>query len=405
MTDHDTTASDKTGKRRNTQLLLAILAAMLLAGAGIFIFSEPTPTPTDLAALPRNPADPALQVLQKARALDRAGRKAESLATLESYVAAHDGDVVVRPTLAKFYLNMGQVEKGEREVDALLRRMPDSPDMLWAKGVIRENAKAGTGAVYFEKAVALPNASAKIFTEYGLLQARKNRFVVARDYLGRAVEAGTTDGRVYFALGKIALNENRFEDALRQVQRGTELMPNEPVGWMLLAEVQKNLTKFADAHTSLDKAIAIAEDPKFGFPPTLKANVLLRLGELYQAQQKWKFAGDTFAQAALTPQTRATGSLRAAQSYYRAEKRNLAMEYITIAHDTSPTEPEVRAWLRKLADAYAPKKPPATKPPGSFLDAIPRTPDSSNSAGDAFPKPNLKVKAPPATPEPTPIRF
>ena len=105
MTDHDTTASDKTGKRRNTQLLLAILAAMLLVGAGIFIFSEPASTSTDLAALPRNPADPALQVLQKARALDRAGRKAESLATLESYVAAHDGDVVVRPTLAKFYLN------------------------------------------------------------------------------------------------------------------------------------------------------------------------------------------------------------------------------------------------------------------------------------------------------------
>lgn len=405
MTDHDTTASDKAGKRRNTQLLLAILAAMLLAGAGIFIFSEPAPTPTDSAALRRNPADPALQVLQKARALDRAGRQTEALTTLETYVAAHADDVVVRPTLAKFYLNMGQVKKGEREVDALLRRMPNSPDMLWAKGVIRENAKAGAGEVYFEKAIASPKAGPGVFAEYGLLQVKKNRFVVARKYLSRAVEAGLNDGRVFFGLGEIALNEKRFEDALRQFQRATELVPNEPLGWMSLADVQKNLTKFADAHTSLDKAIAIAEDPKFGFPPSLKANVLLRLGKLYQAQQKWKLAGDTFAQAALTPQTRAMGSLRAAQSYYRAEKRNLAMEYITIAHDTSPTEPEVRAWLRKLADAYAPQKPPATNPPGSFLDAIPRTPDSPNSASDAFPKPNLKVKDPPAPPEPTPIRF
>jgi tetratricopeptide (TPR) repeat protein len=111
---------------------------------------------------------------------------AEAVAMLGKFLGAHPDSAEVRQAYARLLVGEGRLDEGRQQFEELLRRSPQSPDPLFALGVLALEAE---------------------------------HFDVARGYLERYIAAvGTTPDRdldlVYLNMARVAEGQRQFDEAL-----------------------------------------------------------------------------------------------------------------------------------------------------------------------------------------------
>lgn len=356
-----TDKSSKSGEsfvKKHYRALLPLAAALLLAGAALWIAFLPDPGKD----APNETTSESRRILQLAKDLLRQNNAAEAVELLKSYITVHRQDQEVRLRLAELYLRLGDLERCDTTLTEALAISPEYAEAIWMQGLVAL-ARGNNPAERFARAARTPNAPPDVLGNYGLYLLSIRQPDKARTYLQRAADGETGNGRVYAELGKFAFEKNQADEACRLWKRATELSPRDAEAWALLAEVQKNRNEPAAALASLHRALEVADGPQ-------RAAVLMELGRTHVTQKNWSQAAEMFARATDSPSVRTQAALWAAKCFYFHQAYAKAMFYIDIACAALPDDPTLNEWKRKIENArFGP--PPNPEQPAPSLLSIP----------------------------------
>jgi tetratricopeptide (TPR) repeat protein len=339
---------------------LLILAICFVAGLLCYLLLAPAdevvPEPTTTAN-----GSPTRQLRQQAEALLASGRPVEAELVLTEYIQSHPEDLVVRVMLGEFYLQQGKLDKAEAVIDDILRISPDNAIALWHKGLVEMQKGAPGAEDYFHKAAAMPNAGPKVWGRYGIYLSETGKPDAAREYLDRAIDAGSEDPQTYIRRGQLAFVDENLPLAEQVLRRAVELEPRHPLGWVELAEVLRNSGRRDESVTVLRQGLRKIQSPA-------RAMLLLSLGRSLNTSETRLAAAETFSQAAAYPSVQPEATLLAAKAYYVAGEDDLARKFITMAYQLRPVDPEVLRWKETIEDAAHVSQTDQGKPGKSLID-------------------------------------
>ena len=356
------------------------VAAVVVAAVAVYLALLPS-NETGQATTAPKPMTEAERTIMQTRGMIADGKTDLALKFVKRYIEQHPDDVVVRPTLADIYRRLGQQEKFEQQIDKILQIAPDNPNALWLKGLL--NYQRGSEFMsFFRRAAEQPNAGPKIWGGFGVLMADYGDLDSARQYLSKAVRAGTQDGGIFLVLGQIAFVENRFSEALDWLRKAAQVLPNDMRVWVLMGEVQRNMGNPRTSVKSLQRALKVASEADRGA-------VLVQLGQSYVVMKQWVKAAEAFVRASEHAPARGARLLQAGKCYYFAEEYDLAMKYIDLASAAGLGKKTVEEWRRKIENSRSGKSllyQGASSQPRSLLD-VPRKPPGNGVEDNVPTKP------------------
>lgn len=337
----------KSSSRRasmNKLLLAAILA--IIAVLAIVYFAWP-PKQKLISVDPAGselPQTPAQQTLTKVNTLCQAGLVKKAIATLEQHKSEFAGEVIVLPTLARLYLQTGQVEKANNLVEEIIELAPTNPKVWWLKGQLDLAARKNPMPSY-AKAANMSTATPDIKGRYGVELFKRRKIDQARNYINQAIAGGVKDPAVFYAAGLHAKIDGKNQLALDMLSKSLTLEPKNGAGWVDLADVQKKLSMDTAVIDSLNKALDYVRGKK-------RQDVLFELAAALAEQKQWNQAGKYFAKASENAgPLRLLACTEAAKCYWRGGKYALAMQNIDSAYELAPNNQEVIAWRVKIENS------------------------------------------------------
>lgn len=209
--------------------------------------------------------------------------------------------------------------------DGLLRDYPDSPEALYARGVILSRYGFNDEAVKtWEACLELVPNLAPAYERLGIEAFQRGDTDKAVEMLRKAVQADPDSPAAGLYLGESLNNLGRMKEAIPVLERFLKVSPRTPEPYFQLAQAWAYLKDYRRARDY--HAAALKEDPEFTQACYGLAVAWERLGEADQARQyREKYA-------AMIAQSRVAENRRVRQHRDEAELReSLAGAYLTAA--------------------------------------------------------------------------
>lgn len=235
--------------------------------------------------------------IDRAQQLVRLHREREALITLRAHLARHPDDLAARRLCIRVLAVCGDMEGARREVEELLRRMPNDP-IPWI-----ELGRALELAHRFDEALAAYDAAASAAPssaigprEGGMRAARWGEPEEAVPRLEEAVRRGAGDAETYHVLGLARLNTRDLEGAEQAYKSGLARDPRSTENLLGLATIA---VVRDDAHAALEAYDAIARQrPRYPAAQLGRAWALAKLGRNSEAERALDRAAELGAPAA-----------------------------------------------------------------------------------------------------------
>lgn len=207
--------------------------------------------------------------LTRGRALEEAGRIAES-------IGEHERALRLRPGLAQAHINLislygrsGQPEQALGHYRAALAINPDLPDLHYNHGVLLVAAgKTGEAAESFQRVIRLNPYHPEAHHNYGVIIEQEGRLDEAAGHYQKALSAKPGYRSAHFHLGRILVNQGRVREGGDHFQRAVAPPPAmddaEAPGyyyalgatWSMLGERQRAISSLREA---LRRAVALRQ--------------------------------------------------------------------------------------------------------------------------------------------------
>jgi tetratricopeptide (TPR) repeat protein len=258
--------------------------------------------------------------------------------------------------------------------DRLLREYPESPEALYARGLLLCRFGRNDEAVKnWNACLLLTSEPAPVYETLGSDALRRGDNRRAVELLRKALELDPNlpDATTY--LGEALLNLGRFDEAVPVLQRAVGAAPRAADAYCRLAQAYLSLEAYARAKETY--LAALREDPAFHNAYYGLAAACEGLGEPREAQEYREKHHAWMQKNRLTAQERA----RQSQTRDRAEVRgSLAWAYFTVAqvYETQGETQKARQ-CRDKAAALAPEHAMPVVPHGDRFrpEQSPATPD------------------------------
>ena len=236
---------------------LAVMSvAQLLMESG----TAPSSGDAPADAVPAQPATPAA-----GKDAGAAGH-AEAMAMLGKFLTAHPAASEVRQAYARLLVGEGRLDEGRQQFEELLRRSPQSPDPLFALGVLAlESEHYEEARGFLERYLAAVSSSGDRDLDLAYLNMARvaegqRRFDEALGWLRKVKGPDQAEGareREAFLLGRM----NRVEeglDLLRQMPSGTPEQRTQSV--MAQGQLLRDAHRYEESYHLLDKALQDSPD-------------------------------------------------------------------------------------------------------------------------------------------------
>jgi tetratricopeptide (TPR) repeat protein len=214
------------------------------------------------APLDAVPAPPATAAGKDAGAAGHA----EAMAMLGKFLTAHPAASEVRQAYARLLVGEGRLDEGRQQFEELLRRSPQSPDPLFALGVLAlESEHYEDARGFLERYLAAVSSSGDRDLDLAYLNMARvaegqRRFDEALGWLRKVKGPDQAEGareREAFLLGRM----NRVEeglDLLRQMPSGTPEQRTQSV--MAQGQLLRDAHRYEESYHLLDKALQDSPD-------------------------------------------------------------------------------------------------------------------------------------------------
>jgi tetratricopeptide (TPR) repeat protein len=214
------------------------------------------------ADAPAEPAPPAAGAGKDAGAVGHA----EAMAMLGRFLAAHPAASEVRQAYARLLVGEGRLEEGRQQFEELLRRAPQTPDPLFALGVLAlESEHFEDARGYLERYLAAVGAGGDRDLDLAYLNMARvaegqRQYEEALGWLRKVKGPDQVEGareREAFLLGRM----NRVEeglDLLRQMPAGTPEQRTQSV--MAQGQLLRDAHRYEESYHLLDKALQDSPD-------------------------------------------------------------------------------------------------------------------------------------------------
>lgn len=198
-------------------------------------------------------------------ALARLGRHDDAIASYRSALALEPRHAA---TLAKLGRVLSQTGRFDEAIESLARAWaldPGNPDTANAFGAALAGsggeAQASEARVAFRRAVELDPAFGEAWRNFGLLEAKHERWSEAASAFARAVELEPPDADLFYQFGVALGRSGRHEEARDWYERVVALAPRFAAGWNNLAHERAALGARDAALEAVHKALAL--EPNF----------------------------------------------------------------------------------------------------------------------------------------------
>ncbi len=195
-----------------------------------------------------------------------AAAHAEAMTMLARFLGAHPDAAEVRQAYARLLVGEGRLDEGRQQFEELLRRAPQSPDPLFALGVLAlESEHYADARSYLERYLAVVATSPDrdldlVYLNMSRVAEGERHFDEALDWLRKVKGAEQVEGareRQAFLLGRM----NRVEEGLallRQMPSGTPEQRNQSV--MAQGQLLRDAHRFDESYRLLDQALQQSPD-------------------------------------------------------------------------------------------------------------------------------------------------
>lgn len=183
------------------------------------------------------------------------GLEREGLTELERAVALAPKDPRPDRHLALAYLARKRFDDVARVAANLERRLPNSPDPHWYRGLVSSaRNQASEARTHHERALKLGPGYLPAAASLAELDAREGRTAETRARFESVHRVDPRSVEPVLALARLDAAEGKHEDGLRRLQRAADEHPGNAQIYVLLASVQSRLGKDEDAIQSARKA-------------------------------------------------------------------------------------------------------------------------------------------------------
>jgi tetratricopeptide (TPR) repeat protein len=195
-----------------------------------------------------------------------AAAHAEAMTMLARFLGAHPDAAEVRQAYARLLVGEGRLDEGRQQFEELLRRAPQSPDPLFALGVLAlESEHYADARSYLERYLAAVATSPDrdldlVYLNMSRVAEGERHFDEALDWLRKVKGAEQIEGareRQAFLLGRM----NRVEEGLallRQMPSGTPEQRIQSV--MAQGQLLRDAHRFDESYRLLDQALQQSPD-------------------------------------------------------------------------------------------------------------------------------------------------
>jgi len=246
--------------RPDSELAVMSVAQLLMEG-GAHVAAGEVPA----QAAPDAPAETPPETPAADMAAAAAGH-AEAMAMLDRFLTAHPGSNEVRQAYARLLVGEGRLDEGRQQFEELLRRAPQTPDPLFALGVLAlesEHFEEARGYLerYLDAVGAAPDRDLDlVYLNMARVAEGQRRFDEALGWLRKvkgADQVDTARERQAFLLGRM----NRVEeglDLLRQMPATTPEQRNQSV--MAQGQLLRDAHRYEESYHLLDGALQESPD-------------------------------------------------------------------------------------------------------------------------------------------------
>ncbi len=191
-------------------------------------------------------------------------------------------------TLAQALQDAGHPKEALEHYRAVLARNDTYPETYHNMGIIyRFEGDTAEARRLFEKAVEMRPDFASAYVNLALIERDEGRTDEALLLLDRAVKADPDYAEAYAQKGVTYRLTGRFDQALEQYEQALSLSEN-PVYWNGIGITFERLDRLDDAFHAYCRAIEL--DPSFADAYNNRANVYVKFGKHWQAEDDYKKA-------------------------------------------------------------------------------------------------------------------
>ncbi len=246
--------------RPDSELAVMSVAQLLMEGGAHVAAGDAT-----ASAVPDAPAEAPAAPPAADKAAAAAGH-AEAMTMLGRFLEAHPGSNEVRQAYARLLVGEGRLDEGRQQFEELLRRAPQTPDPLFALGVLAlesEHFDEARGYLqrYLDGVGTAPDRDLDlVYLNMARVAEGQRRFDEALDWLRKvkgADQVGTARERQAFLLGRM----NRVEeglDLLRQMPATTPEQRTESI--MAQGQLLRDAHRYEESYHLLDGALQESPD-------------------------------------------------------------------------------------------------------------------------------------------------
>lgn len=164
--------------------------------------------------------------LTRGRALEAAGRLAESVAEHEQALQSRPGLVQAHINLINLYGRLGKPQQALEHYRAALELSPEMPDLHYNHGVLLvAGGEPRQAAEAFQRVLRLNPFHAEAHHNYGVIIEQEGRLDEAAGHYRAALREKPGYRSAHFHLGRILLNQGKVREGLEQFQQALEPPP------------------------------------------------------------------------------------------------------------------------------------------------------------------------------------
>ena len=194
-------------------------------------------------------------------------------------IEANEDDLMLRNNLARLQLSCGDYASEERELEVLLRYLPnDINTHINVGAAMLAQGKMEEANEHFEQALRLTSRPIESYNNIGEAFAGQGKLTKAADYYRKALQIQPNHAQVLNNLGLVLTRQEKYEQAIVEFTKAARFMPSQPHVIQNLGISLLKLGKIDEARARFEEAVRI--DPFYAQAHLHLAQMLARQGKI-----------------------------------------------------------------------------------------------------------------------------
>ncbi|MBX3147909.1 MAG: tetratricopeptide repeat protein [Gemmatimonadales bacterium] len=199
------------------------------------------------------------RTVERARDLNRRGRRLDAIASLDQFLAAHPNAVEPRLVLAELLADAGEVDSALEQLGHLLELTRNAAPILVRRGALyAQSGRPQAAEADFREAIRKDASYWPAYRYLGAIRLRLGGVVEAVAVLREARSLAPQDPECALYLAEALLTSGSLAEAETLLHWAVEVLPGDPRGYTLLGRLHDRLGQQEIAMTMHRKAREVA---------------------------------------------------------------------------------------------------------------------------------------------------